>query len=108
DLLWDFPLLNSSTGAPAAAIDDLLIGKYSLVDRVPINSRVFLIDQAFFIKLGKKPLFPAIVIRVTGSQFTGPIITKTKRLQLLTHVVDVLIGPFCWSSFVIDSSVFSR
>lgn len=43
----DFALLDQRARTPAAAVDDLLVGQYGLVDRVPVDGAVLTVDDAF-------------------------------------------------------------
>src|SRR5690606_40350293 len=42
----DFALFDQRTGAPATAIDHLLVGQYGLVYRVPVHGAVLAVDHA--------------------------------------------------------------
>ena len=44
--LRQLALLDQRAGAPAAAVDDLLVGEHGHVDRVPVHLRLLALDQA--------------------------------------------------------------
>ena len=100
--------LDQRPGAPAAAVDHLLIGKDGLIDRIPVDHRVLAIDEALLEQLGEQPLLPAVVLRTTGGQFTRPVIAITEALQLAAHIVDILVGPFCRRHASLNGRVFRR
>jgi len=66
--------------APATAIDNLLIGQYSGIIGAPVNRAGFFGDQARFVRLGKKLLFPFVVAWLSGGQLSGPVNAKAQRL----------------------------
>ena len=73
----------------------------------PVNGRYFFVGQVFLNQLSEKPLFPTVVFRFTGGQFTVPVVTEAKAVKLVFHVGDVFIGPLAWSGIVFDCRVFS-
>src|SRR5690606_26533608 len=90
----DFALLDQRARTPAAAVDDLLVGQYGLVDRLPVHGTVLAIDHPLFEQAGEQPLLPAVVVRLAGGDFAGPVDGQAQRFQLGLHVGDVLVGPF--------------
>lgn len=54
----------------------------------------------------KKPLFPFVVLWMTGGNFSIPIVPKTQLLQLITHVINILIGPFGGRCVIFNCSIF--
>src|SRR5690554_8099864 len=104
----DFLALHQSTGTPATAFDDLLIGQYRLVHRVPVDGGHLLVDQTFLDQLGEEPLLPAIVANITGGELAAPVIGKAQRLELITHVIDIGVGPLGGRYLVLDGSVLRR
>ena len=44
----DFAFFDERTAAPAAAVNDLFVGKHGLVHRVPVHRAVFAVNQPFF------------------------------------------------------------
>ena len=66
----DFTFFDQCTRTPATAVNHLFIGENSLVNRVPVNSSCFLVNDAFFQHLQKHPLVPFVIIRFTSRHFT--------------------------------------
>ena len=106
--LWNLFALNDRIAAPAAAVDYLLVGQYRLIIRAPVHGRHFFVRQTFVDQLGEEPLFPAIVLRVTGGQFTIPVVTEAQRFKLAFHVGNVFFGPLRRSHLMLDCSVLCR
>ncbi len=97
----DLALLDQRTTAPAAAVDDLLVGQYGLVHRVPVHRAVLAVDDALLEQLGEQPLLPAIVVGLAGGDLTGPVDRQTQALQL-----GVLVGPLGRGHAVLHGGVF--
>ena len=74
----------------------------------PINLSLFLISQAFFIELFKKPLGPLVIIFLTGSYFSIPIIGKPQGHLLALHIFNIGKGPIFRRYTMFNSSVFCR
>ena len=104
----DFALLDQRAGTPAAAIDHLLVGQYSLVHRVPVDATILAVDHTFLEQAGEQPLLPAVVIRLAGGDFARPVHSQTQRLQLALHVLDVFVGPLGRRDLVFHRGVFRR
>ena len=90
----DLALLDERSGAPAAAVDHLLVGENRPVDRVPVHRAGLLVGEALFEHAQKQPLVPAIVLGRAGRKLALPVDRETQRLELLLHGGDVLVGPF--------------
>ena len=101
-------LLHQGPGAPAAAVDDLLVGQHGVVHRIPVHRGHLLVDQALLEQAGKQPLLPAVVVGLAGGQFPGPVDGQTQALQLAAHVIDVGVGPAGGGHVVGDGGVFGR
>ena len=106
--LWDLTTLYRRAGAPATAVDDLLIGEHGLIDRIPVHHRRGAVDQALLVELGEEPLLPAVVLGVTGGELTAPVVGKAQALQLAAHVVDVRARPTCRRHIVLDGGILGR
>ena len=70
--------LDRGIATPAFAINDLFVGEHRHVVWTPVHRRGLFIHQAFFKQAGKQPLLPAIIIRITGRQFTRPVIGQAQ------------------------------
>ncbi len=106
--LWDLFTLNFGVATPAAAVDHLFVGENGLIVRAPVNGRSLLVHQAFFIQLGEEFLFPAVVFRGAGRDFTAPVIAKTQRFELVFHVRDVVVRPRRRRGVVLHRRAFRR
>ncbi len=104
----DFALLDDGAGTPPAAVDHLFVGEHGLVDRVPVHGARFLVDHALLEQAREQPLFPAVVVRLAGGDFTRPVDGQTQRLELGLHVVDVGVGPRGRRHLVLHGGVFGR
>ena len=104
----DFALLDQRARTPATAVDDLLVGQYGLVHRVPVDGTVLAVDHALFEQAGEQPLFPAVVVRFAGGDFARPVDGQTQRFELGLHVGDVLVGPLGRRHLVLHRGVFRR
>ena len=104
----DFALLDQRARAPATAVDDLLVGQHGLVDRVPVDGAVLAVDHALLEQAGEQPLLPAVVVRLAGGDFAGPVDGQAQRFQLGLHVVDVLVGPLGRRDLVLHGGVLGR
>ncbi len=86
-------LFHQGAGAPAAAVDHLLVGEHRLVHRVPVHRAGLLVGDAFFQHAQEQPLVPLVVLGRAGGQFALPVEGEAQRAQLLLHVGDVVVGP---------------
>ena len=89
----DLALLDRCAGAPALAIDHLLVGEHGLVDRIPVDDTVLAVGDAFVEHLQEQPLIPSIVRGRAGREFARPVDRPAHRLALPFHVGDVLVRP---------------
>src|SRR5262249_39556151 len=67
--LGELALLDRGAGAPAAAVDHLLVGEYGLVDRIPVDHALLAIDEAALEELQEPALLAAVILRVAGGEF---------------------------------------
>ena len=106
--LDQFALLDQSAASPAAAVNDLLVGEYGVVDRVPVHLRLLTLDQSCFQEIEKHFLLVAVVARVAGGDLARPVERQAHRLELLLHRCDVGVGPFLGMDLAVDRRVFGR
>ncbi|MND77976.1 hypothetical protein D3C80_696800 [compost metagenome] len=104
----DLALLHQRAGAPATAVDDLLVGEDRLVRRVPVDGTVLAVDHALLEQPGEQPLFPAVVIGLAGGDFARPVDGQAQAVELGLHVGDVLVGPLGGRDVVLHRGVFRR
>ncbi len=100
--------LDQRAGAPAAAVDDLLVGQHGLVDRIPVDRRQPAVGQAFLEQAREQPLFPAVVLGPAGGDLAPPVVGKAQALQLRAHVGDVVVGPARRRDAALDGGVLGR
>ena len=106
--LRDLALFDQRAGAPAAAVDHLLVGQHGLVDRIPVHHRVLAIGQALAHQPGEHALLVHVVVRRAGGELARPVDGVTQRLELAAHVVDVGVGPLRRRHLVLDRRVLGR
>ncbi len=106
--LGDFTALHERPGTPAAPVNNLLVGQYRLVHRVPVDGCHFLVHQPLFIEAGEEPLLPAVIVGLAGGQLARPVEPETQALQLAFHVGDVLVGPGSRGGIVLHCGVLCR
>ena len=86
-------LFDHRAGAPAAPVDDLLVGEHGLVDRIPVDGLSLAIGDAALEHAQEQPLVPFVVGRIAGGHLARPVDRQPHRLHLLFHVGDVVPGP---------------
>ncbi len=89
----DLALLDRRAGAPALAVDHLLVGEHGLVDRVPVHRAGLLVGDALLAHAQEEPLVPAVVVGRAGGQLARPVDGEAERLELPLHVGDVVPRP---------------
>jgi len=94
--------------APAAAVDDLLIGQGRLATGAPVDAGGLLVRQAAFQHLQKNPLVPAVIFRQAGRDFPLPVIGKSHAQEFLFHPIDAFERPCLWVRLVFDGGVLGR
>jgi hypothetical protein len=106
--LRDLALLDQRAGAPAAAVDHLLVGQHGLVDRIPVHHRVLAVGQALLQQAHEHALLVHVVVRLAGGELARPVDRVAQRLQLRAHVLDVGVGPLRRRGLVLDRGVLGR
>ena len=91
--LRQLALLDHGAGAPAAAVDHLLVRQHRLVDRVPVHLRLAPLDQAGTQEIEEHRLLVLVVGGVAGRDLAAPVERQPHRLELRLHGRDVLVGP---------------
>ena len=104
----DLALLDRRAGAPAAAVDHLLVREHRLVDRVPVDDAGLLVRNAALEHAQEEPLVPAVVLGLAGRQLAIPVEGEAELLQLALHVGDVVVGPLRRRDLVLDRGVLGR
>ncbi len=101
-------LLDRRAGAPAAPVDDLLVGQHGLVHRVPVDDLRAPFGDAGFQHLQEQPLVPLVVVGRAGGDFPAPVDGQAHGLHLRLHVRDVVVGPLRRRHLVLHRRVFRR
>ncbi len=76
------PLLDQRAGAPAASVDDLLVGQDRVLDRVPVDPGFLAVGEARREEVEEHLLLVAVVFGVAGGDLARPVIGKTHALEL--------------------------
>ena len=97
--------LDHRIAAPATSLDNLLVGQHRLILGAPVNRRDALVGNALLHQPRKHPLFPAVIFRGAGGKLPIPVVTEAQQLELRTHVVDILVGPFGGRNVVLERRV---
>ena len=101
-------LLHRRAGAPAPAIDHLLIGQHGAIDGVPIHPALTLLHQAGLEEVQKQRLLLAVIFRVAGGEFAAPIQAEAHALQLGPHIGDIGIGPLAGMNAPLARRILGR
>ena len=91
--LAELLLLDQRAGAPAAAVDHLLVGQHGAVDRVPVDPALLALDQAGAQEIQKQLLLVAVIFRIAGGELALPVERQAHALQLGAHGGDVVPCP---------------
>ena len=94
--------------APAAAVDDLLVGEHGLAARAPVDVRPLAVREAALEHLQEQPLVPVVVVGQAGGDLALPRVADAEALQLPLHVGDVLERPRLGVDVVLDRGVLGR
>ena len=90
----DFAFLDRRAGAPAAAVDHLLVREHGLIHRIPIDHPGLQVGNALFQHAQEQPLIPAIILRTAGGDLPAPIQGEPQGFELRFHGGDVVESPF--------------
>ena len=106
--LRNLALLDQRAGAPAAAVDHLLVREHGLVDRVPVHHRLLAVRHALLEQAHEHALLVHVIVGLAGREFARPVDRVTQRRQLRAHVLDVRVGPLRGRGLVLDRRVLGR
>ncbi len=104
----DLAFLDDRVRTPAAAVDDLFVGKNGLVDRIPVDDLRLAVGDALVEHPQEHPLVPPVVPGLAGRQFARPVEGEPERLHLRLHLGDVAVGPLRGRNVVVDRGVLCR
>ncbi len=100
--------LDRRTGAPAAAVDDLLVGQHGVLDRIPVDPRLAPVGEAGLEQVEEHLLLVPVVVRGAGGELTVPVIGQAEQAQLVAHDADVLERPVAWVHLVGQGGILGR
>ncbi len=83
--LRQFALLDDRAGAPAAAVDDLLVGEHGVVDRIPVDLRFLARDQPGGEEIQEQLLLMPVIGGIAGGDLARPVERQAHRLELRAH-----------------------
>ncbi len=104
----DLALFDHGAGAPAAAVDHLLVGEHRLVDRIPVDDLRLAVGDALVEHPQEQPLVPPVVGGIAGGDLARPVDREPHRLHLLLHVGDVVVGPARGRDAVLHRGILGR
>jgi hypothetical protein len=91
--LAELAALDRRPGAPAAAVDHLLVGEHGHVDRVPVDLALLAVDEAGLVEVEEQRLLVPVIIGLAGGEFAAPVDREAEQLQLPPHRLDVRPRP---------------
>ncbi|MCY1167703.1 hypothetical protein D9M73_76730 [compost metagenome] len=100
--------LDQRARAPAAPVDDLLIGEHGHVDRVPIDRAFLAIDQAVREQVQEQRLFVPVIIRLARRQLARPVEREAQPFELCLHRRDIVAGPAAGVNTLFHRGIFGR
>ena len=106
--LGELAPLDGRPGAPAPAVDHLLIGEHGHVNRVPIDLALLAIDEAGVKQVQEQRLLMAVICGVAGRELPRPVERETDALELLAHCPDVCPGPFAGMDLALYRRILRR
>ncbi len=83
--LAELLLFHRRAGAPAFAVDHLLIGQHGAVDRVPVDPAFLALDQAGLEEIEEQLLLVAVVFRLAGGELALPFQRQAHALEFGAH-----------------------
>ena len=102
------PAHHRRAGAPAAAVDDLLVCQHRPVDRIPVDRPGGPVGQALLPHAQEQQLLPAVVGRIAGRKLALPVDRESQLHDLGAHLVDVGCGPLGRVPPLADGGVLGR
>ncbi|GBD42350.1 hypothetical protein HRbin39_01741 [bacterium HR39] len=85
--------LHGSAGAPAAPVDDLLVGEHRLLDGIPVDPALLAVGDALLEEVEEHRLLVLVVGGIAGGEFALPVERAAHGADLLAHLGDVAVRP---------------
>ena len=104
--LGQLALFNRRAGAPALAVDHLLIGQHGIVYRIPVDAAFAAAHQPLGEHVQKQLLLLGVILHIAGGEFTLPVNGQAHLFELLAHGPDIGVGPFARMHLVFHGGVF--
>ena len=106
--LRELASLDRRTGAPALAVDHLLVGQHGVVDGIPVHPGFAAVGQARVPEIEEHLLLVAVVGGIAGREFAAPVERQAHRLELRLHGGDVLVGPLLRMDLLFHRGILGR
>jgi len=103
--LGQLALLDKRVGAPAAAVDHLLVCQHRLLDRIPIDLGFLALHEPGPEKIEEEFLLVLVVGRIAGRDLAAPIDRQAHQFELRAHRRDVVVGPFARVNLALDGGI---
>ena len=100
--------LDRRAGAPALALDHLLVGQHGIVDGIPVDPRFLAVGESGLPEVEEHLLLVAIVGRVAGRELAAPVERQAHHLELRLHGGDILVDPFLGMDLLLHRRVLGR
>jgi len=106
--LRQFALLDRRARAPAAPVDDLLVGEHRHVLGIPVHLGSLARDQSLVEEIQEQHLLAVIIVDVAGRELPAPVDRQSHHLELRAHGGDVCVGPVAGVDPVLHRRVLGR
>ena len=100
--------LDGGAGAPALAVDHLLVGQHGVVDGIPVDPGFAAIGEAGLPEIEEHLLLVPVVARIAGGELAAPVERQAHRLELRLHRGDVGVGPGLGMDLLLDRGILGR
>ena len=106
--LRQLALLDDGAGAPAEAVDHLLVRQHGLIDRVPVHFRFPPLDQTGAEEIEEHLLLVLVIGRIAGRDLAAPVERQPHGFELRLHGGDILVGPFPRMDLALHGGILRR
>ena len=98
-------LLDKGAGAPAPAVDHLLVGEHGVVHRVPVHFARFAVHETGREHVEEEFLLLMVVFEIAGRDLPRPVERQAHALQLPAHGGDIVVRPLSRMDAALDRRV---